>query len=208
MIDNRLLLFSHSAEFDSLQPHGLHAARQAHLSFTISWSLLNSCALSLWCHLSMPSSVAPFSSCPQSFPASGSFPKTQLDNTEKKERGYIMKNSWRKRANKSAWEGSLETVGAAPEVGAAESMVARRCRRGADGSAAVFPRPADVSLPPRCCGHRCVSPQTRALSTEICVWERQASPLVLKPGGEVRTHSQKATWISTLVSSTVTPFSL
>ena len=39
MIDNRLLLFSHSAEFDSLQPHGLHAARQAHLSFTISWSL-------------------------------------------------------------------------------------------------------------------------------------------------------------------------
>ena len=34
----------------------------------------NSCALSQWCHPIISSSVAPFSSCPQSFPASGSFP--------------------------------------------------------------------------------------------------------------------------------------
>ena len=34
----------------------------------------NSCALSQWCHSIISSSVAPFSSCPQSFPASGSFP--------------------------------------------------------------------------------------------------------------------------------------
>ena len=38
----------------------------------------NSCASSQWCHPTISSSVVPFSSCPQSFPASGSFPMSQL----------------------------------------------------------------------------------------------------------------------------------
>ena len=38
----------------------------------------NSCPLSWWCHPTSSSSVIPFSSCPQSFPASGSFPESQL----------------------------------------------------------------------------------------------------------------------------------
>ena len=38
----------------------------------------NSCLLSQWCHPTISSSVVPFSSCPQSFPASGSFPMSQL----------------------------------------------------------------------------------------------------------------------------------
>ena len=38
----------------------------------------NSCPLSLWCHPAISSSVVPFSSCPRSFPASGSFPISQL----------------------------------------------------------------------------------------------------------------------------------
>ena len=38
----------------------------------------NSCPFSRWCHPTISSSVAPFSSCPQSFPASGSFPVSQL----------------------------------------------------------------------------------------------------------------------------------
>ena len=38
----------------------------------------NSCPLSWWCHPTISSSVTHFSSCPQSFPASGSFPKSQL----------------------------------------------------------------------------------------------------------------------------------
>ena len=43
------------------------------------WSLhSNSCPLSQWCHPTISSSVTPFSSCPQSFPASGSFPKSWL----------------------------------------------------------------------------------------------------------------------------------
>ena len=46
------------------------AARQASLSITNSGSW--------WCHPAISSSVIPFSSCPQSLPASGSFPKSQL----------------------------------------------------------------------------------------------------------------------------------
>ena len=38
----------------------------------------NSCPSSQWCHPAISSSVVPISSCPQSFPASGSFPMSQL----------------------------------------------------------------------------------------------------------------------------------
>jgi len=43
-----------------------------------SWVCSTSCPLSLWCHLTISSSIAPFSSCLQSFPASGSFPVSRL----------------------------------------------------------------------------------------------------------------------------------
>ena len=49
------------------------AACQASLSITISRACSNSCPLSQWCHPTISSSVIPFSSCLQSFPASGSF---------------------------------------------------------------------------------------------------------------------------------------
>ena len=45
------------------------------------WPLLarsNSCASSQWCHVTISSSVVPFSSCPQAFPESGSFPMSQF----------------------------------------------------------------------------------------------------------------------------------
>ena len=42
------------------------------------WVCSNSCPLSQWCHPTVSSSVDPFSSCLQSFPASGSFPVSQL----------------------------------------------------------------------------------------------------------------------------------
>ena len=54
------------------------AAHQASLSFTISRSCSNSYSLSLWCHPTISSSVTLFSSCPQSFPGSGSFPMSRL----------------------------------------------------------------------------------------------------------------------------------
>ena len=49
------------------------AACQASLSITNSWSLLKLMSIELWCHPTISSSVVPFSSCLQSFPASGSF---------------------------------------------------------------------------------------------------------------------------------------
>ena len=51
--------FSRSVVFDSLRPHGLHAAHQASLSITNS----NSCPLSWWCHPAISSSVITFSAC-------------------------------------------------------------------------------------------------------------------------------------------------
>ena len=54
------------------------AARQASLSITNSRVYPNSCPSSRWCHPAISSSVVPFSSCPQSFPASGYFQMSQL----------------------------------------------------------------------------------------------------------------------------------
>ena len=56
----------------------LSAAHETSLSFTISWSLLNAHLLSWWCHPTISSSVIPFSSCLQSFPAPRSFPMSRL----------------------------------------------------------------------------------------------------------------------------------
>ena len=54
------------------------AAHQASVCFTVSRVCSNSCPLSWFCHPHISSFVAPFSSCPQSFPASGCFPMSQL----------------------------------------------------------------------------------------------------------------------------------
>ena len=54
------------------------AACQASLSITSSQSCSNSCPLSRWCHPTISSSVIHFSSCLQSFPASGSFTVNQF----------------------------------------------------------------------------------------------------------------------------------
>ena len=53
-------------------------ARQASLSLTNSGVYSNSCPSSRWCHPAISSSVVPFSSCPQSLPASESIPMSQL----------------------------------------------------------------------------------------------------------------------------------
>ena len=54
------------------------AARQASLAITNSKNYSDSCPLNRWCHPTISSSVAPFSSCLKSFPASGSFPMSQF----------------------------------------------------------------------------------------------------------------------------------
>ena len=62
---------------NSLQPHGLQHARLPCPSLSPR-VCSNSCPLSHWCHPAISSSVTSFSSCPQSFPASGSFPMSWL----------------------------------------------------------------------------------------------------------------------------------
>ena len=72
-----LLLFSHSVVPNSLYSHGLQHARLPCPSL-FPRVCSNSCPLSQWCHPTISSPVALFSSCPQSFPASGSFPMSWL----------------------------------------------------------------------------------------------------------------------------------
>ena len=75
--NKQLLLFSHSVVSDSLRPHGLQHARLPCLSLSPG-VCSNSCPLSQWCYLTISSSVFHLSSCPQSFPASGSIPVSWL----------------------------------------------------------------------------------------------------------------------------------
>ena len=74
---------SHSVQFScsvvssSLRPHGLQYARPPCPS-PAPRAYSNSFPLSRWCHPAISSSVVPLSSCPQSLPASESFPMSQL----------------------------------------------------------------------------------------------------------------------------------
>ena len=62
---------------NSLWPHELQHARPP-CPLPTPGVHPNPCPLSRWCHPAVSSSVVPFSSCPQSFPASGSLPVNQL----------------------------------------------------------------------------------------------------------------------------------
>ena len=69
--------FSRSVVSDSLRPHELQHARPSRPSPTPR-VYSNSCPLSRWCHPAISSFVVPFSSFPESLPASESFPMSQL----------------------------------------------------------------------------------------------------------------------------------
>ena len=64
---------SHSVVSDSFQPHGLQLTTSPTPGDCSNW-----CQSSQWCHPIISSSVAPFSSCLQAFPALGSFPMSQV----------------------------------------------------------------------------------------------------------------------------------
>ena len=74
---NSSVQFSHSVMSDSFQPHEPQHARPPCPSPTAR-VYPNPCPLSQWCHPTISSSVVPFSSCLQSFPASRSFQMSQL----------------------------------------------------------------------------------------------------------------------------------
>ena len=67
---------------DSLQRHGLPHSKLPYPSPSPR-VCSNPCPLSRWCHPTVSSSVAPFSSCPQPFPASGSFPMKGIGKFKK-----------------------------------------------------------------------------------------------------------------------------
>ena len=69
--------FRHSVMSNSLWPQGLQHGRLRRAS-PAPGAYSNSCPLSQWCHSAISSSVVPFSSCPQSLRASGSFPMSQF----------------------------------------------------------------------------------------------------------------------------------
>ena len=69
--------FNHSVVSNSLQLHGLWHTRLPCPSPSPG-ACSNSCPSSWWCHPTISSSVVPFSYCLQSFPASGSFPRSQF----------------------------------------------------------------------------------------------------------------------------------
>ena len=71
------VLFSLSVMSNYLRPHGLQHARLPCTSPTPG-VYTNSCPLSQWCHPTISSSVVPFSSCLQSFPALGTFQMNQF----------------------------------------------------------------------------------------------------------------------------------
>ena len=76
IFNEELNQFSSVAQSDSLRPHGLQHARLPCPS-PASRARSNSCPSSLWCHPTILFSVVPFSSCLQSFPASGCFLRSQ-----------------------------------------------------------------------------------------------------------------------------------
>ena len=76
-VQYQLVQFSHSVVSDSLWPHESQQARPPCPSPTPGVHS-NSCPSSWWCHPAISSSVVPFSSCPQSLPASGSLPVSQF----------------------------------------------------------------------------------------------------------------------------------
>ena len=73
--------FSRSVMSDSLKPRKLHHARPLCPSPTPRVHT-NPCPSSRWCYPTISSSVVPFSSCSQSFPASGSFPMSQQSSDQ------------------------------------------------------------------------------------------------------------------------------
>ena len=93
--------FSCSVVSDSLWLHGLQHARLLCPSPTPR-AYSDSCPSSQWCHPTISSSVIPFSSCLQSFPASGSFPMSQFFTSGGQSIG-VLASKWVLAMNTQDW---------------------------------------------------------------------------------------------------------
>ena len=88
----RFLLFSHPVMSDSLWPHGLQHTRPLCPSPSPQICPI-SCPLHQWCHPAISSSDTLFSFCPQSFPASGTFPMSWLFTSDDQNTGVSASES-------------------------------------------------------------------------------------------------------------------
>ena len=101
---NNSVQFSRSVVSDSLRPHELQHARPPCPSPTPGVHS-DSCPSSQWCHPAISSSVIPFSSCPQSLPASESFPMSQLFTWDGQSTG-ISASAWYPPKKSQGWSPS------------------------------------------------------------------------------------------------------
>ena len=92
IFSNITVQFSRSVMSDSLRPHEPQHARPPCTSPT-PWVYSNPCPLRQWYHPAISSSVIPFSSCPQPFPASGSFQMSQLFTSDGQSTGVSASKS-------------------------------------------------------------------------------------------------------------------
>ena len=107
-----LVQFSCSVVSDYLRPHELQHARPPCPSPTPGL-YSHSCPLSPWCHPTISSSVVPFSSCPQSLPASGSFQMSQLFASGGQSIGVQLQHQsfqWTPRTDLLAVQGTLKSL--------------------------------------------------------------------------------------------------
>ena len=121
--------FSHSVVSHYLRPHGLQHARLPSPSPT-SGVCSHSWPLSQWSHPTISSSVVPFSSCLQSFPASGSFPRSLFTV-------YVTSYwSWNLQNGRSWWDGmgwgGGQVMAGASLFRAEKPGVSRRGQQGPD----------------------------------------------------------------------------
>ena len=86
---------------NSLQPHEQQHSRPPSSS-PIPVVYPNLCPFSRWCHPTISSSVVPFSSCPRSFPASGSFQMSQLFTSGGQSNG-VSASTWALSMNTQDW---------------------------------------------------------------------------------------------------------
>ena len=125
------------------------AARQASLSITNSQSLLNSCPLSRWCHLTISSSVIPVS-CFQFFPASGSFQMNQFLVA------CSLKYTWRPIPPEPYVPGSVMFDSETPWSVTSQAPLSMEFSRQEYWTGLPFPPPGDFPDP----GIKCVCPAT------------------------------------------------
>ena len=193
--------FSCPVMSDSLQPHGLQHTRSSCPSPTPE-AYSNSCPSRRWCHSAISSSVIPFSSCLQSFPASGSFLMSRLFSSGGQNIGASASSLYKLIGS---FPGGLEVKDLPASAGGAGRSLVREdstCGR--------------ASKPARCsywgCMPRARAPQQQKPLQWVALLPWQSSPLLTAIRESLWTtaktqHGQRK-WSCSVVSDSLRPHGL